>query len=423
LTLPGLIADALGQRPLLAADQARVGAARARVTQAHSALLPRVDAQGSITDGPIGSPPLGLGGLVGTPAKIHYGASLNLVQTLLDFGRAQNTVRARQAEVQSMRAGERVDEDRVVLDVQQAYFQALQAQRLLAVNRQILEERRLVARQAETFRENGFATRLDVDLAELNVSQAQLAVVRSQNDIDTAFATLSAATGREIPAPTPLEDIAPPAPVPGAPPPSAEAVPGLEEAVSAALRDRPEVRQIEAQVRASERLAQAARAGNRPYVNAVASVGKINPPDFAPKDKIYAIGAGVTVPIFTAGLVRGQVAEAQRNAAAARASLAELQNQIRQQVASAVANLAASEAALRTAQAQRVSAEDALRLATERYRAQLGTIVELSQAQVGYATAENDYVRALYDRELARAALAFATGSSLHEEKTPGANP
>jgi len=40
----------------------------------------------------------------------------------------------------------------------------------------------------------------------------------------------------------------------------------------------------------------------------------------------------------------------------------------------------------------------------------LGSIVELTQAQVGYATAENDFIRAQYDRELARAALAFATG-------------
>ena len=70
-----------------------------------------------------------------------------------------------------------------------------------------------------------------------------------------------------------------------------------------------------------------------------------------------------------------------------------------------------------------MSAEDALRLATERYRAQLGSIVELSQAQVGYATAQNDYVRALYDREVARAALAFATGRGSSGESAPGGQP
>src|SRR5207302_3621853 len=84
LTLSAAIAEALRQRPLLAADQERTGAARARVTQAEAALRPRVDFQGSVTDGPLGAPPLGLGGVVGTPEKKHAGASVNLVQTLLD---------------------------------------------------------------------------------------------------------------------------------------------------------------------------------------------------------------------------------------------------------------------------------------------------------------------------------------------------
>jgi outer membrane protein TolC len=44
--------------------------------------------------------------------------------------------------------------------------------------------------------------------------------------------------------------------------------------------------------------------------------------------------------------------------------------------------------------------------------------VELTQAQVSDATAQNDFVRAVYDRELARAALDFATGRGY-----PGARP
>jgi outer membrane protein len=423
LTLGEAVREALHRRPLLATDEARMAAARARITQAHAALLPRVDFQGSVTDGPLGAPPLGLGGVVGTPIKKHAGASVNLIQTFLDFGRALNTVRARRQEATASAEALRADENRTALDVQQAYFQALQARRLLGVNQQILEQRRLVARQAEIFRQNGLATRVDVDLAELAVSQAQLAVVRSQNDIETAYAALGAAVGRPVPPDTPLEDIAPaptpppapagaqppttPAPVP--PPPGA--IPSLEEATAAALRQRPELAQAEAQARAFDRLAEAARAGGRPLLTGVASVGKVIPtPISAATDKPYAVGMAVTVPIFTGGLVAGQVEEARRNAAAARANGSELANQVRQQVTSAIANLAASEENLRVAKAQMVRAQDLLSLSTQRYQAQLGNIIELTQAQVGYATAQNDYVRALYDREVARAALDFAVG-------------
>lgn len=418
LSLDAAISEALRQRPLLAGGEERIAAARARVTQARAGLLPRVDLQASATDGPLGAPAMGLGGLVGTPIKKHTGGSLNLVQTLLDFGRTHNLVRARRAEVAASEEALRADRNRVALEVQQAYFQALQARRLVAVSQQILEERRLVARQAETLRQNGLASRVDADLAELNVSQAQLAVVRSRNDVETAFAALGTALGRPVPSATPLEDPVPAAPAPGTPltPPGAPAPeqptgPSLEETIASALRDRPELRQAQSQVQAGEHLTSAARAAKRPLLTGVGSVGKINPvPLFEAGDKPWAVGLALTVPIFTGRLVEGQVEEARHNTNAAREGLNELTNVVRQQATAAVANLAAAEESVRVAQAQLVRAQDALSLATQRYQAQFGTIVELNQAQVAYAMAQNDLIRAQYDRELARAALAYATG-------------
>jgi outer membrane protein TolC len=46
---------------------------------------------------------------------------------------------------------------------------------------------------------------------------------------------------------------------------------------------------------------------------------------------------------------------------------------------------------------------------------------------VGYATAQNDFIRALYDRELARAALDYATGrgyaGATRQEQNRTGNP
>lgn len=401
LTLEQAITEAQQGRPLLQADTERIAAAEARIRQARSGLLPRVDVQASATDGPLGAPPLGLGGLVGTPIKRHTGGSLNLVQTLLDFGRTHNTVRARREEVKATEEQLQADRNRVTLEVRQAYFQALQARGLVEVNQRLLEQRRLVARQAETLRANGLASRVDVDLAELNVSQSELALVRARNDVETAFASLSAALGRVVPSSAPLAE------------PSAQypAGTGLEESLKAAEERRPELRQIAAQERAFRHLESAAKSGKRPLVTGVGSVGKINPvPLFEAGDKPFAVGLALTVPVFTGGLVEGQTEEARRNAVAAGASREELRNQIRQQVTAATASVTAAQESIRVAQAQRVRAQDALSLATQRYQSQLGSIVELSQAQVAAATAEYDLIRARYDLELAGAALDFATG-------------
>ena len=67
--------------------------------------------------------------------------------------------------------------------------------------------------------------------------------------------------------------------------------------------------------------------------------------------------------------------------------------------------------------------QDALSLATQRYEARLGSIVELNQAQVNQAAAENDFVQALYDRELARAALEYALGRGYGGAAAPGGRP
>src|SRR5437763_581448 len=117
------------------------------------------------------------------------------------------------------------------------------------------------------------------------------------------------------------------------------------------LGGRARLRQAAAQVRVFEHLASAARAGKRPLLTGVGSVGKINPvPLFESSDKPWAVGLGLTIPVFTGGLVEGQVEEARRNANAARDNLAELANTVRQQVTGAVANLAAAEESVRLAE-------------------------------------------------------------------------
>jgi outer membrane protein len=199
--------------------------------------------------------------------------------------------------------------------------------------------------------------------------------------------------------------------------------PKVEDAIREALANRPELRQASAQVKAYEHLTSAAKAGKRPFLSGVASAGKVNPvPLFEPGDKPYAVGLALTIPIFTGGLVEGQVEEAKRNAGAARSMAEETANAIRRQVTASVANLAASEEAIRLAQVQLTTATDALSLATQRYQQQFGSIVELTQAQVAFSTAQNDLVRAQYDRELARAALDYAVGRPVEGEKA-GAKP
>ncbi|MCC2671156.1 MAG: outer rane efflux protein [Armatimonadetes bacterium] len=414
LTLDHAIRRAIEERPRLAASASRAAAARSRIDQARAPLRPRIDLQFSASEGLPGAPQIFIGGLAGSPFKKRVGGSVTLTQTLLDFGRTRAAVRARRAEAAGSEQALQADRNQTVLEVRQAYFQALQARHLLEVNRQILEQRRLVARQAETLRENGQASRVDVELAEVQVSQAELALVAVGAEIENAYASLGAAIGQPVPSSTRLEEVS-------ASP--TEAGPA-EAAVTAALRDRPELRQLDAQAKAAESQIAVARAGKRPLFTGIASVGKVNPgPLIENADKPYAVAVVLAFPLVTGGLVEAQVEEAQHAAAAARSARDELANQVRQQVVSALANLAAAEEGLRVAEVQLPRAQDALSLATQRYQVQLGSIVELGQAQVAFANAQNDVIRARYDRALARAAFEYAVGREIPGTRPIGAQP
>ena len=95
---------ALMNRPEIAFAEAQVGAARARLGQAHSGMMPNILLQGVATDGQPGAPafgplenpsllgtqPLSQEGMAADPLKKQHGAGLTINQTIFDFGRSNH---------------------------------------------------------------------------------------------------------------------------------------------------------------------------------------------------------------------------------------------------------------------------------------------------------------------------------------------
>src|SRR5262249_10846478 len=82
LTLEDAMRRAVKSAPSIAKLQHLAGAAAELVRQARAGTLPSVAAVASATDGPTGAPAFGVTGIAGDPLKKHYGAGLNIVQTL-----------------------------------------------------------------------------------------------------------------------------------------------------------------------------------------------------------------------------------------------------------------------------------------------------------------------------------------------------
>src|SRR4029077_14955723 len=85
----------------------------------------------------------------------------------------------------------------VLIEVQQAYYQALASESVLKVVQATLDLRRLTLRQVSALAQGALRSTLDVSFAQVNVSQAELDLYRVENDAKASHARLSAAIGYE----------------------------------------------------------------------------------------------------------------------------------------------------------------------------------------------------------------------------------
>jgi outer membrane protein len=127
----------------------------------------------------------------------------------------------------------------------------------------------------------------------------------------------------------------------------------------------------------------------------------------------WNVRLGLSVPIFDAFSRHAQVSQA-------RAARQDLEYAIRQQELQVRANVSGAYLALLTAYrtigvraTNRTAADEALSLATERYRVGSGSIIELLDARVASEQAGVDYINAVYDYHKAIAALEQAVGLPL----------
>jgi len=284
--------------------------------------------------------------------------------------------------------------------VEQAYFQALSGNAALRAAQAAVSNREIALRQIRALQQSAMRSTLDVSFAEVALSQAQLDVYQTENMATEAQANLSAALGLDHADAFTLTDVSAPAALESSP----------DTRIREALQNRPELRALTLNRDAAHRFADAEARLRLPTVSLLGAVGAIPAGDPRLPESYSAAGVNVNIPILNGGLYSARRAEAEERAAAADSDVRTLSVQIAREVR--VAWLEANTAARRLDVTSRLAAEaaEALRLAQTRYDAGLGSIVELSQAQLNQTSAEIQNATARYDYLSSRAALDYATG-------------
>ena len=400
LTLEEAVATALRQNPAVAAARKAVEEADARVKQARADYYPQFGFGGIAKAGLSGATNgLGLIGLPNSPFYRNFADSLNVYQRVYDFGRTRSGVRQQQHRKEIFEADLHAVEAAVILDTKRAFYNLLRARRLREVADRILQSREFTARQAQAFYEGQIRSRVDLELARVSLSQAQVAAIEAENDIRAALAQLGKALGASQETDYALQQ----------PDMALPKLPVLAGLIEEAYQDRPEILALEAERNAAAEAVRLARSQRRPLLGMVFTGGYARFTNVLAR-QLLATGAGLAFPLFTGGRLEGQIEEAEAHEAALDSRLESQRQQVALEARTAYLRLQKALALIRAVQAQAEYARQAVRLAQARYGERLGTLVELNQAGAGLAEAETREVTQIYDIKIAEAELQFAVG-------------
>ncbi|HTS38887.1 MAG TPA: TolC family protein [Candidatus Solibacter sp.] len=377
--------------------------------ETRSAQLPTFNGMITAVDANEGSR-IGAGALTSPRLLEHAGAGVTLSQLLTDFGRTTNLVSAAKLRERAQNADALATTEDIVLATDQAFYTALEVQALLKVAQQTVETRQSVEHQIEELAKNNLKSTLDLTFAQVNLSQAKLLQLDAQNNLDSSMAALAAVLGFDHQVTFDLSE------VDTQPPPLPPDVDGL---IRTAFQQRPDLQAFTYEQQAAEKFRRAQRDQLFPTISALGVAGgtPVRPdcfggcfPNYYISSWYGAIGVNMSIPIFNGFLFTAQASEAKYHAQAAAENTRDLRDRIVRDVRTAwlSANTAFQRVGVSAELAKQ--ADLSLNLAQSRYQLGLGSIVELSQAQLQQTDAAIGYVNAQYQYRLTLSTLNFEIG-------------
>jgi outer membrane protein len=404
LTLEQAVRTALEKHPILQSSAFAVQSAEARVKQAQSPYYPQVGGAGIQTNGSLRSNAyLRPSGSLIQPNQSDMTVGVTASQLIYDFGQTKYRVesqRSDRARFEKEAAARRAD---VVLGVQRTYLSVLKRQRLVQIAEQTVRERDTIKQQVETLYRNQLKSKLDLGLVQVQLSDADFAVIQARNDLSSAFAELNNAMGIEGVAVYQLEDVSVTVAQPDL----------LESLLVEAQAQRPELLALKERVLTAENRIKAASSQNYPILQAVGSAGDTEHLSNRPQLQEggwWGAGAIVSVPFFTGFLIQNQVAEATTQKREAESIYLALLQDIQLQVKENFLAIVTLNQQVRVAQEQVVITREALGLARQRYKLGLSSIVEVTQSEVAVTVAETRLAETQYNVKIAEAQLRYAVG-------------
>lgn len=420
LTLAEAISTGLATHPLLERSRYSTLIAKALTRQTRGDRYPWLEASiagssGSLriitTDGKAihdrGGHGFDPGGALAKHNQNMVSGGFLLNQLISDFGYTAHRILAAEANEAASEKVILTNKAFVILNVQKAYLNSLLQQSLVTIATETVRQRQAIRDQVQALYQHQLKSKVDLDLMLVEVSSAELSLIKAQNDLKQSFAALNNAMGIEGPDRYQLEQI----PIQVTPSQTVETL------VATGLRDRPELLGNRDRLVASEELLQAIKSLNFGSLSAVGSIGMTQYGEVhdggIPSDGMapfWGFGVTMKVPLFTGFRIQNQIKEASHRKGETEEELQALANEIVLQIIRSYLTRTTNAGQIALEQERVTFSKEALLLAQTRYRLGLSPIVEIVRATAVLFESESRLAEARYIYKTSESVVAYATG-------------
>ncbi len=329
--------------------------------------------------------------------------SLNLTYLLFDFGGRSGKVGAARNALVAANFTHNATLQNVVLQIQTAYFQYIANRALLGAQRITLREAQANLAAAEERHRVGVATIADVLQARTAASQAELAAQATEGNLQTSRGALALSLGLPANLPYDIDSTAAQVPV-------SVLADSVDTLIARAVEARPDLAAARAEYEASRDQISVARANRLPSLELNGTGGRTYTSSLPQGGNNYTLSLGLHIPLF-AGFSRmydQRQAAALADAAAARTDI--LGQQVVFEVFSSYYALRTADRRVRTSEDLVASAQLSNDVALGRYKAGVGSVLDLLTAQSALADARAQQVMARLEWNTSLAQLARDAG-------------
>ncbi len=402
MSLDNCLKISLGNNPQISLAFQDILAADARLKQVWSNFFPSFSWQTSYTR----LRQLQLSDAFGENLIFNYylAGQVTLQQMLYDFGVTQNQATIKRLDYEAYKKTFESVVNNVIYKTKDAYYNLLYAYESKRIAEDTVNKYQMFYNQAKAFYQSGMNPKVDVTIAETNLSNAKLKLIQADNAVNLAIARLNNVMGVPYIEKYEVHDRLKYQPMRLT----------FEQAVDIAREARPELKLAEIKVEEANQTIKLAKKSFFPTISVEGQYqrgGKSWNSNYG-----YNLGGYLIFPTINAMLIRNEIKEAKYLYDKELANARNTQNSVYLEIQNAYLKVEEKRNQLPVAILQVKQSKENYELSYGRYRVGEGAPTELKDAENTYEQAQLTYYASLYEYNSAKAELEKAIGKNIVDD-------